>query len=462
MERLVHFQSKKVRFLSRLINVAEERLEDVNVTLQSVLVAGDASYNMSVAIRTAAIISSLVSSVINRQAKVQSKSAASKSGAITGCLFRLFTHKPVPVLKAPTTVKEVLNFASTVTGNGTTAPAAALYQLLVARQKVEQLLYVTDEEEDRPYPAHDNPNHDNPTFFIDALREYKAKINPNVQLIIVSFAEKNCHSSMGKLEEAARNMLNMTPVVFTLNPRNPNLKKLDSLIGVLASQGAWFQQRVQSFYSRLQREWATPLLPDLLDDAQQRFVASSENREDLCKAVEALAPLKQQSPAVFKEKLDALLSEKGFVPPPPMPPTPPSGPKPNSAHVREQQRQQHMATVLQELDKHRGKASGAKVSHTATVDTPLLIGNEAMNELSNPVLQHILTYLSPVELASSACVCRKFQKQFTEPPILAALYGADSPLLCNKQDVHNVGWTTTQTFEEMDQFAQPQSHFSYW
>ena len=458
LERLVSFQSKKVRFLSKLVNVAEDRLKDVSVALQSVLVAGDASDSMNVAIRTATIISSLVSNVIDRQANAQSKSAASTPGAITGSLFRLFTHKPVPVLKVPTSVNDILNFASTIKASGTTAPAAALHQLLVARQKVEQLIFVTDEEENTPYPARDNP-----TFFIDALREYRAKVNPGVQLIIVSFAEKNCHSSMGKMEEAARNMLQMTPLVFTLNPRSPNLKKLDSLIGLLASQGGWFQQRVQSFYSRLRREWAAPLLPDLLDAAQQRFVTSSEDPEDLCKLLKALIPLKQNSPVVCKQKLDALLSEKGYVPPPPMPPIPPSSAV--SAHAREQQRQQRVETVLQELDKDRGKVSGARRTHTekrAPVDVLLMMGNGAMNRLSNPVLQHILTYLSPDELASSACVCRKIHKQFTEPPILVALYGAGSSLLCTKQETQNLSWTKAHSQEEADNFAQLQSQFAYW
>ena len=449
----MYFHGNKARFLNKLVNVAEERLKDVSVALQSVLVAGDASDSMSVAIRTATIISSLVSNVIDRQAKVQPKSTTCNAGTVTGSLFRLFTYKPVPVLKPPTGVKDILNFASTIQANGMTAPAAALHQLLASRQKVDQLIFVTDEDENTPFPATENP-----TFFVDALREYREKVNPNVQLIIVSFAVKGCHSSMGKMEESVRNALHMTPVVFTLNPRSPDLKKLDSLIGLLASQGGWFQHRVQQICSRLQSEWTSPLLPGLLDDAQQGFVASHDDRDTLCAALKGLKPLKKASPTVFTQTVNALLREAGYVPS--------SSSTALDPHARERQRQERVVAALHEVEKYQDsvdrEAAAVRSAKKTPADAALVFnGNESMSRLNEPVLQHVLTYLCPKELISAASVCRKIHKQFTSLPILSALYGPGSKLMYDKHEAQSLTWTKV-TQEEAGYFAQLQAQFAYW
>eukprot|EP01099_Mayorella_cantabrigiensis_P003827 TRINITY_DN287_c0_g1_i1.p1 TRINITY_DN287_c0_g1~~TRINITY_DN287_c0_g1_i1.p1 ORF type:complete len:548 (+),score=92.80 TRINITY_DN287_c0_g1_i1:208-1851(+) len=64
MERLLYFKMNKIRFYDQLISLAEQRLHSIKLPLEPpVVVCGDASYSMDIAIRTATVIGSVLTVV---------------------------------------------------------------------------------------------------------------------------------------------------------------------------------------------------------------------------------------------------------------------------------------------------------------------------------------------------------------------------------------------------------------
>ncbi|XP_070563497.1 uncharacterized protein [Ptychodera flava] len=124
---------KKAPFFDQLVPIAEKQLQNISVPLEApVVVIGDASPSMNVAIRTSTIIASLLSAIA--RAKL--------------VFFHSFLMEP-PFL--PETVSQALELATTVQTDHMTAPAAGLYDFYEKKEVVKTFIIVTDEEENTSY-----------------------------------------------------------------------------------------------------------------------------------------------------------------------------------------------------------------------------------------------------------------------------------------------------------------------
>lgn len=108
MERLLYFKSIDAPFFKKLIPPAEKRLKEIDLQLESpVVVIGDASYSMDVAIRVSTVIASILT-------------------ALCGAELKFFTGESVDPPVVPRDIPQVLDVATGVKADGLTAPAAAL------------------------------------------------------------------------------------------------------------------------------------------------------------------------------------------------------------------------------------------------------------------------------------------------------------------------------------------------
>jgi hypothetical protein len=210
MERLLTLQDLKVGFLQRLLPVAERRLRALRPALEPpVVVLGDASSSMTVSIRVATIIGSLLA-------------------ALSQAELRFFNQGLLRPKVQPRCIADVLAVTKETVASGSTSPAAALWPSLSERALVRSFLVVTDEQE--------NTAHKGQMF--DAMFEaYRRDCFP-AQVTFVSFTAP---TSQGAMTQAlSRRQIPFK--IFRFDPRRPDLTKLDALLGVLAAEAASFDE----------------------------------------------------------------------------------------------------------------------------------------------------------------------------------------------------------------------------
>eukprot|EP00824_Muranothrix_gubernata_P023405 TRINITY_DN623_c0_g1_i5.p1 TRINITY_DN623_c0_g1~~TRINITY_DN623_c0_g1_i5.p1 ORF type:complete len:411 (+),score=74.20 TRINITY_DN623_c0_g1_i5:1025-2257(+) len=221
MERLLYFKRVRAPFFDQLSPIAERRLKEVSLPLEPpVVILGDASYSMDVAIRTATIISSLLT-------------------ALTQAELLFFNTEVVRPSIVPRTIPEVLELASNTRASGMTAPAAALWEYYSSKQKIRFFIIVTDEIEN--VKSHD-------TYFAQLFWRYRQEVYP-ARIVFVSFLE-NIHEK-GRMVSALE-ALGIVPLQFRLDAQRPDLRRLDALLGMLASEASFFATNADELAHRLQ------------------------------------------------------------------------------------------------------------------------------------------------------------------------------------------------------------------
>lgn len=206
----------KVSFLPYLIQLAEPRLTSIHLPLEApIVVIGDASGSMEVAIRTSTIIASLLT-------------------AITSARLVFFNTGTRDAPFLPKTIEEVLKLAMTTQADGGTAPAASLLPFYENKEVIKTFIVVTDEEEN----SSDNKGH----RFSPLYKKYHDEIYP-AQLVFVSFLRQQ-HDE-GQMVRELKN-LGFSPLQFRLEGSRPDLTKLDSLFGLLSSHSASFGEELSS------------------------------------------------------------------------------------------------------------------------------------------------------------------------------------------------------------------------
>lgn len=193
------------RFIARLMPHASRAMTQLSLPLEKpVFIMGDASASMQVAVSTSAILASLIAAV-------------SDAGL---CFFNTDCIAPVVV---PRTVEEVLTVAKSITADGATCPAAGLWPLLETKQRVRQLVLVSDEEENTKYKGR---------TFAELFATYEKEVSPGCRITFVSFlADLN---SEGQMVSELRAM-GYAPEQFKLHRSRPDLTKTDALLAVMSA-----------------------------------------------------------------------------------------------------------------------------------------------------------------------------------------------------------------------------------
>ena len=100
-----------------------------------IVVMGDRSGSMDIAIRTSTIIASLLT-------------------AITNARLVFFNTQNMEPDRMPSNIEEVLEMAVSIEADAATSPAASLYPFYEKKEVVKTFIIVTDEEENEPFEGY--------------------------------------------------------------------------------------------------------------------------------------------------------------------------------------------------------------------------------------------------------------------------------------------------------------------
>ena len=222
----------KAPFLSLLVPFAEAQLEQLHLPLEApVVVMGDKSSSMDVAIRTSTIIASLLA-------------------AITSAKLVFFNNENEDIAEVPRNIEQVLDMAVTVRATGSTAPAASLYPFYERKEVVKTFVIVTDEEENTACKGFK---------FHDLYKKYCEDVY-NARMVFVSFL-RNQHSEGQMVREFNQKG---TPVMqFKFDQSRPDLTKLDTLFGLLSAESSDFEGEVSKLQERLKVDGMNKVFEDL-------------------------------------------------------------------------------------------------------------------------------------------------------------------------------------------------------
>lgn len=220
MERLLTLKDQhkhdsfkdKDSIFSLMIPYAETRLQAFKSSLPGpVAVIGDASASMSVAIRTATIISSLLT-------------------AICSAKLSFFNDKNWFAEIDPKNISEILQLAYSTRADCSTAPAASLVPYYNKKEVIKTFIIVTDEEENTRAKA-DNKY----WMFFDLFMEYRKKVYP-ASLVFISFLRSQHEVGQMYKEFKIANVPDVQQ--FKFNGNRPDLTKLDSILGSICSKSS--------------------------------------------------------------------------------------------------------------------------------------------------------------------------------------------------------------------------------
>lgn len=209
MERILYMKLSNKPFYALLLPFAERRLKSIKLPLEPpVVVFGDASYSMDVAIRVSTIIASLLTVLADAD------------------IFFFNVNSFAPP-NAPSTIPQVLNVALNTKADGLTATACTLKRYYDEKKPVKFFIMVTDEIENEPSGG---------TFFAQLFYKYYVEVHP-ARLVMVSFLEDP--NVKGRMVRALESF-GIVPLQFRLDSKRPDLTKLDSLLGLLSAETNFF------------------------------------------------------------------------------------------------------------------------------------------------------------------------------------------------------------------------------
>eukprot|EP00026_Physarum_polycephalum_P000342 Phypoly_transcript_00342.p2 GENE.Phypoly_transcript_00342~~Phypoly_transcript_00342.p2 ORF type:complete len:719 (+),score=127.38 Phypoly_transcript_00342:2610-4766(+) len=220
MERLLYMRRAGVSAYKLLEPAADKRLRSLHLALESpVSVLGDASFSMDVAIRCATIIGSVLTLLTNADLK----------------FFHSECFDPVV---GPRTIAQVLQVATETKAAGLTAPACALVNYYKEKKVVKFFIVVTDEIENEKYQGQ---------YFPSLFLKYHKEVYP-AKIVFVSFLPNP--TEKGRMVTALENM-GLVPLQFRLDSNRPDLQKLDSLLGLLATESSTFTSQIEGISTRI-------------------------------------------------------------------------------------------------------------------------------------------------------------------------------------------------------------------
>lgn len=200
----------KMSLFNAIIPFAEDELKKFISTIDSpCAVIGDASGSMSVAIRTATIISSLLTAICS--AKLS--------------FFNTVNFLPKII---PKSIAEVIEVAFETVADYATAPAASLVPYYDNKEIIKTFIIVTDEEENENAKTSDGQS----WKFYDLFMKYRESVYP-AALIFISFLDHQ-HDIGQMYKEFVDNKI-PNVLQFKFDRARPDLTKLDSILGKLCS-----------------------------------------------------------------------------------------------------------------------------------------------------------------------------------------------------------------------------------
>lgn len=206
--------TNSIKLVNKLMEIAENKLTGYQIAIdQPVVVLGDASASMDVAIRTSSIITSILTKACNAK-------------------LHLFRNKDEPIAIPPANVKEVLNMMALFKAGSSTAPAASLYPYYERKELIKTFILITDEEENTGYlGSYGNVSAED--WFANTFKKYREEVYP-AKLVFVSFLKNNKDGFMVSDLKRLIPGIEKDIIRFVMNNKNPDLRKLDELLNTLS------------------------------------------------------------------------------------------------------------------------------------------------------------------------------------------------------------------------------------
>lgn len=212
MERLFAARDRKAPFWRLLLPLAERRIARHLLPIDApVVVLGDASSSMMVAIRVATIIGAVLTVLARAD-------------------LRFFNDKLIDPPTVPRRIADVLRVTDAIRAIGSTSPAAALWRSLTRRDRVRSFVVVTDEEENTSYKG---------LSFAEMLERYRREVHP-AHVVFISFLDQRSPGQM----VTRLTSLGIPCRQFRLDARRPDLTKLDEILGHLSISGELYRERL--------------------------------------------------------------------------------------------------------------------------------------------------------------------------------------------------------------------------
>lgn len=204
MERLLSFREQKRSFSELLLPYAEKRLLDCKLTGsgRKIVIAGDASGSMEVAIKSATILGSLLSCVLD-------------------ATLIFFHEEVVQPPCQPRSAQDVIKVVEGVPAKGATSMAAALWPYYEKKEKIDMMVLVSDEGENIKCNGY---------FFAELLEKYRAEVSPNFQVVLVSFLPVGDEGTI--LKRLRERKIQATQ--HRLDASMPDTSKFDGIMGLIS------------------------------------------------------------------------------------------------------------------------------------------------------------------------------------------------------------------------------------
>ncbi|XP_069106344.1 uncharacterized protein [Argopecten irradians] len=210
----------KAPFIGQLVEFGNKRLKEISLSLEApIVVSGDASGSMEIAIRTSVIISGILT-------------------AICSAKLIFFNNNFRYPDSLPTNIEEVLELALETKAGGGTSPAASLWPYYEKKEVIKTFIMVTDEEENSGFKGH---------RFAELYKKYCDEVYP-MRLVFVSFLY-NQHDE-GQMVRELKSM-GYNPLQVKFHRSQPDLTKLDKLFGTLSAESFTFEEEVEAMQSKI-------------------------------------------------------------------------------------------------------------------------------------------------------------------------------------------------------------------
>ncbi len=196
------------------MTVSEKKLEEYIIDIeQPVVVFGDASPSMDVAIRTSTIIASILCKICNAK-------------------MHLFGTDDELIEKPPRSVNDAIKMGIECKTRGLTSPVASLYPYLKRKEIVKTFILVTDEIENTDYDGKWFDDLADPKGFSAIFKEYRNTVYKS-KIVFVSFVPDRRDGKMVKQLKKDIPGIEKDIIQFRLNSDKPDLRKLDLLLNTL-------------------------------------------------------------------------------------------------------------------------------------------------------------------------------------------------------------------------------------
>ena len=201
----------------KLLKVTDDKMKSYKLNIAApVVILGDASESMQIAIKTCAIITSLLCYITNAE-------------------LNLFKNTNLHIEDPPKDVTSAISFAKNINASNSTAPVASLNYYYESKKEIKTFIMITDEEENTNLNGEFFSFHDKNIMFADMYHSYITEITP-AKLIIISFSNLNKPARMeNNLQSKLGDDFSKYVKVFKFNKICPDMNKLDAVFKYLES-----------------------------------------------------------------------------------------------------------------------------------------------------------------------------------------------------------------------------------